>query len=303
MTRTGRLVLTIASRKSSCQNHIKKKWALDTYKPRNTRTRADGSSSASRKRAGRSSQRQTAPLRPAALLPSPTTNRMLRPGVHRAPELMQYSIDGFVLGVFGRSVEQFTVWDLMRPKLDHGLSWQRIADLYWSAWKNKQAGSWKKVRKGVRQAHQEIRILVRHGNPGMFRLLWKLSDPLALDKVRKAAATPSKDVQRVYHHAFLAKFWRVCYQLLKMDLQSGTGFSFLLDFLMELEGVYCADFGMHHPIRCLVFSLAQVSREHVQDMLGIGVRRSMQVMAPGVTSSQKRALVIRWWTADVERTW
>lgn len=33
--------------------------------------------------------------------------------------------------------------------------------------------------------------------------------------------------------------------------------------------MYCADFGMHHPIRCLVFSLAQVSREHVQDMLCI----------------------------------
>ncbi|CAI0653102.1 unnamed protein product [Colletotrichum noveboracense] len=120
-------------------------------------------------------------------------------------------------------------------------------------------------------------------------------------------ARPSIDVQRTRHRIFIVNLWRLCHRLLRNDLAwPQYDYSYVQDFLLELEIVVVKEYGPYHPLCellvALVKLLGEVSKADMLEVLSLGVSRTIQCMAPGITSGQKRTLVFRRWTADMTHT-
>jgi hypothetical protein len=244
-------VLTISRRKATWGTRVDR-WHLRTYKKKALCGPLEKPLQPVRKRKRSLSEQAPEPQRPHHILPSPWANRLVRLNVYQLPEFIQYSIDRFIVAVFGNAVQQFTHLDLIRPKLNDGMwwRWQRIADLYLIAQNNFRAQRPKKCRSGLKNAHQELRILFRWGSPGISRLKAKVKEPSALRRLEQAMEPPPVDTQHTFYHCFLAKFWRTCFQLLRGD--GDHEFSFVTDFLLELESLF---YSVGNNIRLLQYIL------------------------------------------------
>lgn len=220
--------------------------------------------------------------------------------MYRPAEQMQDSIDRFVASVFGDSVLQFSHFDLVQPRLSEGLGWQRLADMYWTAENYFHAEYVQKFSKYLKRAHCELRGLVRTRKPRIsHRLATKMAKmaPSTLERMERLTPQPPRSVegQRFRHRVFLVHFWRICHQLLRYDLKwFRYEFSFVADFLLELEKLFIENYGKHHPLHGLAFSLCQVSKVDMGDLLRLGASRTIQVMVPGVTSRNKQTIVHSW---------
>uniref|UniRef100_L2FSG4 Uncharacterized protein n=1 Tax=Colletotrichum fructicola (strain Nara gc5) TaxID=1213859 RepID=L2FSG4_COLFN len=248
---------------------------------------------------------------------------MLRPESYRLLELMQYCIDHFIEAVFGKAAQNFSFLDLMWSKGNGGLNWERIGDFYcvaersfhdqkfrFRAGRKKHSLSGLKVlrnSRGLDQARCQVRLLLRAEHDGYSRALAKVTNPSALHRLKEVMAPPSIDVLRTRHRIFIVNFWRLCHRLLRNDLAwPQYGYSYVQDFLLELEIVAIKECGPYHPLYkllvALVKLLGEVSKADMLEVLSLGVSRTIQSMAPGVTSGQKRSLVFRRWTADMRQT-
>lgn len=236
---------------------------------------------------------------------------------------MQYCIDHFIEAVFGKAAQNFSFLDLMRSKGNGGLNWERKGDFYCMAERNfrdqrfrfcagrkkHSQGSLKVLRnsRGLDQARCQVRLLFQTEHHGYSRALAKVTNPSALHRLKQAMVPPSIDVQRTRHRIFIVNFWRLCHRLLRSDLAwLQYGYSYVQDFLLELEIVAVKEYGPYHPLckllMALVELLGEVSKADMLEVLSLGVSRTIQSMAPGVTSGQKRSLVFRQWTADMRQT-
>jgi hypothetical protein len=209
------------------------------------------------------------------------------------------SISHFVAGVFGSSIQRFTTLrDLVRPKQDDRLMWERIADLYWTAENKYRAEpNLKKLKKRLEKAHQELKHLVHRGNleENLRRFFAKVPNltPEAKQRFIRGSKLPSDDH---WHHVFITSFWRVCCRLLRIDLLSPYEFSFVSDFLFELEKLLFLhpEYGKRHPLRELAFALCQVEKKDMKHTLECGAMRTICEMGPGV---KKKTVVLKYWTA------
>ncbi|KAH8743337.1 hypothetical protein F5883DRAFT_512484 [Diaporthe sp. PMI_573] len=182
---------------------------------------------------------------------------------------MLHSIDQFIRVVFEDSIQRFTYRDLLIPKVkeNSSLQWQRVADLYCMAEGYLRAGCKRKFVISRNKAHLELRFLA----------------PLSMEG------------QRMRHHVFIVRFWRICYKLLKLDLAwPEYEYSFVTDFLLELQRLVRDTYGEHHPLRGVLVALCQVSKADMREMLSKGASRTVQVMAPAVKA--KQAMVLKFWT-------
>lgn len=118
---------------------------------------------------------------------------------------------------------------------------------------------------------------------------------------------PSIDAQRTPHRIFIVNFWRVCHRHLRNDLAwPQYEYSYVEDFLLELGIVVVEEYGPYHPLCKLLVALVKLLGEMPTtdklEVLRLGVSRTIESMAPGITSGQKRSLVFRRWTADMRQT-
>ena len=250
-----------------------------------------------RKRRHPTTMRDISKLPMKRIAPNLVAHHLLPPDLYLQAEFLQYAIDRFVACNFDERVQQFKVIDLMRPRLNDGLTWESITDLYKTAELHMQTGNVQKFKRCLKRAHQELRIVMLNGNPGMTRFL-NSALSLSTKKQLKQATRPT-DIKHLQNQIFIIQFWRACHKLLRQDLRLRHQFSFVTDFLLELESLLHHWLGKTHPLRELVFAVGQLPKIHMQNALKLGTTRTLQVMAPGVAFRKKQSMVFPWWTDNM----
>lgn len=225
-----------------------------------------------------------------------------------------YSIEQFVQGVFGNSVLQFTCRDLVMPKLGNApswnLGWKQIPDLYRTAEQHFRLGNTRGRKAAERTIRLELQLLVELERPTVRDHGALTINPTAdgTRRARKAyrrqwsklranaSMTDPRGAQYTRHHYFISWFWRICHKLLRMDLAwSGYQYSFVLDFVLELEKLARIHYGKEHPLHMLLYALASIQKADLQHILSLGVSRTLQAMAPAAKGLNV-ALVFLFWT-------
>jgi hypothetical protein len=213
--------------------------------------------------------------------------------------LMFRSMDQFIRVAFGDSVHRFTYRDLLIPTVtgDSSLQWQRVADLYCATESYLRAGCKKKFVTSRDKAHLELRFLVRSTSPWVSQLLksGRVKDQSTLQRLERLKAPLSMEAQRVRHLVFLVRFWRICHKLLKLDLAwPEHEYSFVTDFLLELQWMVRNTYSEHHSFCKFLIALCQVSKVDMQEMLSEGASQTVQVIGSAVQA--KMAIILRFWT-------
>lgn len=231
------------------------------------------------------------------------------------PEFIIHSIDTFILGIFADSIVGFGVADLVpqRDAIRSGkLQWLAIENLYCTAEMNFRGGFLQRFARNMKTAHQNLWDLVRPPSgtgKERQRLEAKVNKRQAKLKRTRDARSPafqqylerqgqplSASELRARHREFIVAFWRICHSLLQQDLKwRQYEFSFLMDFLLELERIFGKAYGQHHPLHTLLFALCQVPRTDMTDVLRVGASRTLEVMGPSL-AGKYRNIVLRRWT-------
>lgn len=242
-------------------------WGLSTYKKSKGKTTQTASSNPPRTRKGRPTIRTLAPV-------------LQQPDAYRVPMIFINLVDQLILALFQNAKPWSTHLHLIRPKVpamvsvDDYIQWGRVVDLYHSALTNFKGLCTRKLRTSLREARLQLRKLVPL--------------PRSLD----AAIRP------LHYLVMITNFWRVCHRILELDLfWLQHQYSFLSDFVLEFERMAYNHYGRHHPLRRLLFMLANQTKADIKHFLRIGANRTVDFMMPKI-EQKKRVVVIRYWTVS-----
>lgn len=247
-----------------CRSRLKA-WGLSTYKKSKGETTQTASGNPSRRRKGRLTISTLSPV-------------LKQPDVYRIPMIFINLVDQLILSLFQHDKPWSTHQHLFRPKIpdevsvDDYIQWEKVADLYNSALINFKSLSTKKLRASLYDARLQLRLL--------------MPSPASL--------TPKE--QPFHHLVMVTSFWRICHRILELDsfwLQHQ--YSFLFDFVLEFEKIAFNHYGKYHPLRRLLFMLANQTKADMKHFLRIGASRTVDFMMPKI-EQKKRAVVIWYWT-------
>ncbi|KAH7247663.1 uncharacterized protein BKA55DRAFT_691789 [Fusarium redolens] len=265
---------SIISTEKTCRTHLKR-WGLLTYKRRQDGAFAKSLVHPPRARKGIAFRGERC-IDQISRTSSPMTKNPVLPTAFRLQEFVLHSIDVFVSHSFPEplaTTTQLKARDLIHPKYnkDYSLSWQSVADLYQAAEGYFRGECYKKFVNTIRKAHLELKFLI--GLPD----------------------SQSKDFQQTCQHTMITRFWRICHRLFKLDfLWPQYRYSFLLDFLIEVERLVSWFHGTSHPFARLLRAMGRLDKEYLQAVLKMGASRTIGVMAPMMDQRQRRMVFYAW---------
>ncbi|KAJ0138293.1 Uncharacterized protein HZ326_18767 [Fusarium oxysporum f. sp. albedinis] len=264
----------IISTEKTCRTRLKN-WGLSTYKRRQDEASAKPLIQPPRKRKG-SAFRMERRIDQVIRSSSPINKQPASPTAFRLQEFVLHSIDVFVGHLFPKplaTTTQLKARDLIHPKYneDYSLSWQSVADLYQAAEGYFRGECFRKFSSTIGRAHLELNFLI-----GL-------------------SVSQAQNFQQICQHTMITRFWRICHRLIKLDiLWPKYEYSFLMDFLIEVETLVSWFHGPSHPFARLLRGIGRLERKYLKNVLKMGASRTISIMAPEMDERQRRMVFYTW---------